>query len=86
MQTFEADAIDLCGDRHTYALNGGQLVYSNGDSDFDLLPNQPAFILRIACDREGTLHGVSSRFGAFSLDSPPGWPWRSAGMLLTPLF
>jgi hypothetical protein len=73
---FQADAIERCDASRAYALNDGQLVYANGDSDFEVVPDQPAFVRSIACDGAGDLIGVSSRFGAFRLPSPPGWPWQ----------
>lgn len=84
-QKFQAAVIERCDDRHTYALNDGQLVYADGDGDFESLSNQPAFIERIACDTAGSLVGISSRFGAFRLDAPPGWPWRTIALVLSPL-
>lgn len=72
---FHADAIERCDAERAYALNDGQLVYASGNSDFEVVQDQPAFIRAIACGSHGDLIGVSSRFGAFRLPSPPGWPW-----------
>ena len=72
---FRADAIERCDGERAYALNDGRLVYAAGDADFEVVQDQPAFIRAIACGDQGDLIGVSSRFGAFRLPSPPGWPW-----------
>lgn len=74
---FHADAIERCDGNRAYALNDGQLVYASGDSDFEVVQDQPALIRAIACDAQGDLIGVSNRFGAFRLRSPPGWPWQT---------
>jgi hypothetical protein len=55
---FQADAIERCDASRAYALNDGQLVYANGDSDFEVVPDQPAFVRSIACDGAGDLIGV----------------------------
>ena len=75
-QKFRPELVERCDGTNTFALNDGQLVYASGDSEFEVVRDQPAFTSRIACDGAGNLLGVSSRFGAFKLDSPPGFPWR----------
>ncbi|HEX2870615.1 MAG TPA: P-loop NTPase fold protein [Polyangiaceae bacterium] len=84
-QAFRPDAIEHCDPRHAYALNAGRLVYAALGSDFEELQDQPALIQAIACDGSGNLVGISSRFGAFRLSSPPGWPFGWLALLLTPV-